>query len=72
MGVATTCLMFSYGRKLTDALAAARFPSCRPVRQEGYWMHHLRAVPAATVAEHEYVLLMIDGVEAYTIFYHTT
>ena len=64
MDVDTTCLMYAYGHKLTDALAAERFPGCRVVmRQQGLWMHHLRRVPASDVAAHQYVLLMIDGVE---------
>ena len=48
---------------LWEHLARARFPRCTFVRQEGLWMHHLRAVPAAEVQRHDYVLLMIDGVE---------
>ncbi len=40
-----------------------RYGGCRLVRQSGFWMHHLRAVPEADVRAHDYTLLMIDGVE---------
>ena len=63
MRVVTTCLMFTYGTKISDETLALRFPSCRVLRQDGYWMHHLRGVPIAEVQRVDYVLLMIDGVE---------
>ena len=63
MRVRHTCLMFLYGDKLSTELASTRFPQCRMQRQQGYWMHHLRQVPIADVRAHDYVLLMIDGVE---------
>ena len=63
MRVITSCLMFVYGSKITDADLMARYQSCRFVRQSGFWMHHLNAVPAADVKDHDYTLLMIDGVE---------
>lgn len=61
--VCATCLMFVYNNKLSNNTLAERFPTCRFTRQEGFWMHHLRAVPAVDVNAHDFVLLMIDGVE---------
>lgn len=63
MRVHITCMMFVFGTKLTPELAASRFPQCSIKRQDGYWMHHLRQVPEADVHRHDFVLLMIDGVE---------
>ena len=63
MRIITTCVMFIYGLKLDNATLAVRFPSCRLTWQQGYWMHHLRAVRTADVDAHDFVLLMIDGVE---------
>ena len=57
------CRIFVYGKRLADETLRSRFPQCTFVRQEGLWMHHLRALPAKDVSEHDYVLLMIDGVE---------
>lgn len=63
MRVRHTCLMFLYGDKLSTELASTRFPQCRMQRQQGYWMHHLRRVSVADVQSHDFVVLLIDGVE---------
>ena len=63
MRIVTTCWMFVYGIKMSDELLTARFPQCTFTRQSGLWMHHLRALPLPVVHRHEYVFVMIDGVE---------
>ena len=63
MSVNVSCVMFVYGSKISDDEFATRYAGCRLVRQSGFWMHHLRAVPEVDVRAHDYTLLMIDGVE---------
>ena len=65
MRIEWRCALFVYGDAAKDVRGVNEhaFSPCTVIRQEGFWMHHARAIPRTLLAWSDLVLMMIDGVE---------
>lgn len=65
MDVTFDCWLFVFAEEeaLPTSFLADAVPSCRIVRQRGFYLHHFFGVPDAAVARADYVAMLIDSVE---------